>query len=132
MKQKGNRYTIKTVLMSHGERLPALLDNGVPLFDANMYAISEIRGRNLASNTIIQALRAVLILYIFLDEHEIDLMERLKVGLLLAPNEIEALAVYCRMPMSQMVTPAKHVSADKPQSKIIHFEQVRQRLEAIS
>lgn len=128
MKQKSNRYTVKTVLMSHGERLPALLDNGMPLFDANMYAISEIRGRNLASSTMIQALRAVLILYIFLDEHKIDLRERLKEGLLLAPNEIEALAVYCRMPMAQMATSAKHISTDKAQRKIIHFEQARQRL----
>lgn len=122
------KYRIKIVLMCSGERLPVLLNGGIPLYYANLYALTDIRGRNLASNTIMQALRAVLVLYLFLDDHKIDLEERLEEGLLLAPNEIEALAVFCRMTMVQMTKPTIRTPERKTRGKVILFEKARQRM----
>ena len=122
------RYATKVILMSSGERLPVLLDNGMPVFEANLYALSEIRGRNRASSTIIQALHAVSVLYLFLNEHRIEIVKRLDEGILLAPHEIEALAVYCRRAKAQMIKPTKHVPEKKSHSKIFSLEKARLRL----
>ena len=124
-----NKYAVKKILLSNGERLSILLDRrGLPIFEANMFALTDIRGRNLASNTIQQALRAVMVFYIFLDALKIDLQARLNEGNLLALHEIEALATYCRMPLTEMWGGIEKAEPISKKSKIVSFENVRQRL----
>lgn len=122
------RFRIKIVLLSNGERLPVLLDRGLPIFEASMYALGEVRGRNRASNTIQQALRAVMVFYIFLDDYKIDLKTRLNQGYLLTLNELEALTAHCRMPLLEMW---KNIETSTPKptpgAKLISLEKMRQR-----
>lgn len=55
------RFSIKTVTLPGGERLPILQDRllGLPDYDGNAFAVVELRPRHLAANTIEQALRSV-------------------------------------------------------------------------
>ena len=125
-----NKYKVKKILLSTGERLPILLDrHGSPVFEANIFVIGEIRGRSLASNTIQQVLRAVMVLYLFLDDYQINLKSRLDEGYLLTFNEIESLAAYCRMPLSEMGRNVKKMSPSRaPRIKVVPFEKARQLL----
>jgi hypothetical protein len=47
-------WRIRTIVTGTGERLPLLLDraSGVPLFDPTVFAVTEVRARNRAANTI--------------------------------------------------------------------------------
>ena len=118
-----NKYAVKKILLSNGERLSILLDRrGLPIFEANMFALTDIRGRNLASNTIQQALRAVMVFYIFLDALKIDLQARLNEGNLLALHEIEALATYCRMPLTEMWEGIEKAEPISKKTKLFHLK----------
>jgi integrase len=97
----GGRYTVRTIVLESGERLPLLLncDTGSPLFEPTVYSLTELRARNRASATIEQALRAVAVLLTFLDSRGIDLEARLAQGRMLELGEIDDLARQCRLPM---------------------------------
>ncbi|MDQ1830816.1 hypothetical protein RBA09_08700, partial [Massilia sp. CCM 9029] len=98
------RYGIRMLVLSSGERLPALLNvvECEPLDQPTLYVIYELRARNLASNTIDQALRAIMILQLFLDARGIDLDSRLFAGELFEFGELEELIRLCRLPMSDI------------------------------
>jgi integrase len=100
----GCRYAVRTVVLESGERLPLLLncDTGIPLFEATLYSITELRARSRASATIQQALRSVLALYKFLDARRINLDARLAEGRLLQLSEIDDLARECRLPIEAL------------------------------
>ena len=76
-------YVVRTVVFPSGERFLVLLDHGsgTPLFDPTLFAVTALRGRNRATATIEQALRAVSVLHVFLDASGIDLPARLQEGL---------------------------------------------------
>ncbi len=60
-------YRVKTVVRTSGERLPVLLDrDGQPMFASTVFALTEVRGRNLAANTIGIVLRSVMAFHLFL------------------------------------------------------------------
>lgn len=85
--------SIQTVRLSSGETLPVLKRaNGLPIWDASLFVLTELRARNLALNTILQALRAIKVGEQVLDYLGIDLRERLIQGVFLALNEIDALS----------------------------------------
>lgn len=69
MCQQLSPYCVRIVLTADGERLPVLLsrEDGIPIFDPTVWSISELRGRQVASNTILQALRSLVFLYLVLD-----------------------------------------------------------------
>lgn len=91
---------VRNVRFSSGERFAVLTDSmGAPLFDPCVYAVSELRARNLAANTIANALRALKLLYEFLESSAIDLNARIRRGELLTLGELEELARTCRMRM---------------------------------
>lgn len=98
------KYAVKTVVCQNGERLPMLLDtdSGLPLFDATVFTLCEIRSRNLASATIEQVLRALKVLFLFCDLHGISLDERLSQGQLLQLGEVEDLARRCRSSLEDL------------------------------
>lgn len=97
----GSRYAVRTLVLQSGERFPILLnrETGSPLFEPTVYALTELRARNLAAATIEQALRAVLVLYRFTDSRGIDLAARLAEGRLLQLGEVDELARDCRLPL---------------------------------
>jgi integrase len=98
------RYAVRTIMLASGERLPVLVDCAVgePLFEPTVYAVSKLRSENLASNSIAAALRAVMVLYIFLELRHIDLNRRLREGGVLGLGEIDELVRLCRLPMKQL------------------------------
>jgi integrase len=98
------RYAVRTVLLVSGERLPLLVleASGEPLFDAAVYTVSILRAENKASNTIEATLRALSILYMFLELRHIDLEERLRTGWVLSLDELDELVRLCRLPLSKM------------------------------
>ena len=112
-------------MFGSGERLPFLCarDTGVPLFEPTLYALTELRATNKASATIEQALRAVMVLHLALDQLGVDLDQRLEAGRLLDLGELERVARQCRMTLSSMAGEEK-----RPQSgpvRGIGPEQVR-------
>lgn len=86
-------------MLASGERLPVLMDTrlGTPLFSPTIYSLSQLRGRNLAANTIEQGLQHIMILLLFLEQREIDIEERFREGRILDFVEIESLANICKM-----------------------------------
>lgn len=100
-----NPYSVKTLILGSGERFPVLLSSatGQPLFEPTIYSLVELRATNKATNTIEHALRAVMVLLLFLDAKRIDLDERIHGGQVLELSEIDALARLCRLPLDQQV-----------------------------
>lgn len=98
MRKQARPFYIKTVLCADGERLPTLLNgaSGAPDFDATLWVVTSLRSKNFASATIEQALRSLVVLYLILRNHKINLTGRLRAGHLLDPAEIEAIAKAAR------------------------------------
>ena len=94
----GGKYSVVQVQMQSGERMPLLVDasTGLGLFEPTGYAL-VLRNRNRATNTIAQALRAVMLLYQILDANGVDLLQRIKANELLTLGEIEALIEQCKL-----------------------------------
>lgn len=121
-----NPYIVRTLILASGERLPILMDTrvGKPLFAPTIYSLTQLRGRNLAANTIEQSLRSVMVLLLFLEQREIDLEARLRDGLILDMAEIESLANACKLHVSDMVAAPQVVS--KP-ARVTSIERYRIR-----
>lgn len=92
------KYSVVQVQMQSGERMPLLVDagTGLGLFEPTGYALT-IRNNNRATNTIAQAMRAVMLLYQILDANGVDLLQRIKANELLTLGEIEALIEQCKL-----------------------------------
>jgi integrase len=123
----GHRYVVRIVVFQSGERFPVLLDrgSGAPLFDPTLFAVTQIRGRNRATATIEQALRAVMVLHVFLDASGIDLPARLQEGRLLELGELEELARHCRLPVDALEVDTAPMLARA--SKLMSLEKFRMR-----
>lgn len=129
-------YRVKTLMLVSGERLPVLLDRaGQPMFDPTVFALTEVRGKNLASNTIGNVLRAVMAFQLFLDARDIDLDARLADGALLSLGEIEDLARLCRLRLADLAAlsgeRANATAAPAP-TKVTLIEKARMRAQAVS
>jgi integrase len=94
-------YTIRTTTFENGERMPILVhvESGLPVFDACVYATTEVRPRSGSPATIDQALRGVQFLLSFADAREIDLRERFTSGQFLALHELDDLVRMAYKPM---------------------------------
>lgn len=121
-----NPFRIKTIRLQSGERLPLIIDSsGLPLFEPTVFAISVLRGRNLASNSIKQALRAVMVLQSMLNKDGINLDRRFDQGEFLTYGEIDRLVALSKLNMEsiwEMKKPARQ------QRKMISLEQARLKL----
>jgi integrase len=96
-------YRVKTIVLSSGERLPVLLDReGQPLFDATLFALTEVRAKNAAANTVGAVLRALMVFNLCLDARGIDLDARLGAGNVLSLGEVEDLGRLCRRPLADL------------------------------
>jgi hypothetical protein len=119
-----NGYHVKTLLMSTGERLPVLLtEDGTPVFDATLFALTEVRGRSLATHTISAVLRSVMVLLIFLDFRKIDIDARMAGGMLLTSGEVDDLARFCRRKLTEQCSGEK--DATPKVGKVLSLEKVR-------
>ncbi|WP_349655687.1 site-specific integrase [Xanthomonas sp. 10-10] len=96
-------FRVRTVLFASGERFPVLLDeHGCPLFSATIFALTQVRGRNLSTNTISNVLRAIMVFELFLVAQGIDIDSRLEYGELLSVAEVEGLILSSRQPLAAL------------------------------
>lgn len=88
------RYRVKKLRFQSGERFSMLIevDTGIPLWSPTVFVVSELRATNLASATLEQATRALLVVHQVLDHLGINVEQRLKEGRLLNVSELDALA----------------------------------------
>ncbi|MGZ9046827.1 MAG: tyrosine-type recombinase/integrase [Telluria sp.] len=90
---------MKQTKCESGERMVQLVDaeTGMPEFSSTVFTTVHMRGRNLATGTIEQCLRALDVLFMFTAERDICLSARMASGLLLHPHEISDLVDVCRL-----------------------------------
>ena len=113
-------YRVKLLKLATGERFPLLLNGeGEPLFAPTVYALTELRARNQATNTISAVLRAIQVLYLFLDKREIDLSARLSSGQLLSLGEVEDLARSSRLHVEQLVVALSDSVDESDQEEVL-------------
>lgn len=124
-------YRVKTVVLTSGERLPVLLDReGRPMFAPTVFALTEVRGKNLAANTIGIVLRSVMAFHLFLDGRGIDFDGRLANGELLSLGEVEDLARLCRRPLIELT--ALSGSSESTALNVMSLEKVRMGVQKTS
>jgi integrase len=130
MRKQSNPFAVRMVVLESGERLPMLCarETGVPLFEPTVWALSELRARNVASATIQQALRAVLVLNLVLGQLRIDLDARLSEGRLLELGELEEVTRHCRLPLDEINGGVSDQAAGP--AKVVDLEKVRMRTSA--
>lgn len=97
-----NPYKIKLVRFDSGERFPVLChrQDGMPVHSATLWVLTELRATNLSTNTLHQALRSLMVLFIVLDELKIDLSARLRDGQFLTAGDVETIVRACRLPIA--------------------------------
>ncbi len=90
-------------------------DTGLPVHSAMLWSLTELRATSLASATILQALRSVMVFHIVLDQLGVSLPERMEQGQLLTLAEVESLAAKCQRSLEDLCdeTPRKVVALRK-------------------
>ncbi|VVD59030.1 integrase [Pandoraea horticolens] len=118
---------VRVVKLQDGERLPLLVsDNGMPLWEPTVYALSELRGKGASSSTLSNSLYAIRHLLRFLSSADIDLSKRLRTeGRLLALDEVDAFVAECREPF---LSDKLRTSAATKSSNITSIERWRSSL----
>jgi integrase len=133
LSQEGGLYYVRVITFSSGERMPMLIarSSGEPLFKPTLYSTTHLRARGRATETINQALRAIMVLQIILDHLDISLDERMADGQLLDRGEIDEIARSCRLPLSTIVgEPSYPPRATLPLGPLINLERARLRTRA--
>lgn len=129
MRKQHLPFSVKTIRCADGERLPTLVDScGVPDFDATLWVVSGLRGRNFASATIEQALRSIIVLYVVLRTHKINLTERMRAGQLLDPAEIELIVKVAKQKSSVTAIELLHEDEsdyEKAVKRVVSLEKYR-------
>ena len=128
MRKQINPFQVRLVVMESGERLPLLVEQatGEPLYQPALYVLTQLRAKNLASATINQHCRAIMVLCFFLRERQIDLSERMTRGQFLSLAEVDALARSCRQVVEELVD--QHGKSQSTASvRVTSLERVRLR-----
>jgi integrase len=126
--------SIQSFVMESGERYCLLVksDSGVPLFYPNLFITTQVRNASLSFASMESALSSISVLLKFSDEHEIDLVERLRSGVFLKLNEVDALADFCQFNLSSKVAANKVISLAKVRKPRVANETVYRRLSVIA
>ncbi len=96
-------FRVALVRMAHGERLPILIGpDGLPVYHATEWVVTNRRPANLAVNTLIANCHALKLLYTWAAANDIDIEDRMVRGVLLSEAEINNLAVSCRKKIGQL------------------------------
>lgn len=122
-----NPYIVRILMLASGERLPVLMDTrvGAPLFAPTIYSLTQLRGRNLAANTIKGGLQHIMVLLLFLEQRGIDIEARFREGRILDLAEIESLANICKMHVADIDLASSGVNAMP--ARITSIERYRKR-----
>lgn len=109
-------FALETVKFSNGERFAHLIDlvSNLPHFDSTAYNLIYLRGRALATNSIEQALRGIMIFLLFTESKKISVSERLQAGRLFEIGEFDTLIWLCRLPMKDVRTLAQLSNGNPP------------------
>ncbi|HEY9017223.1 site-specific integrase [Thiomicrospira sp.] len=126
--------SIQSFVMENGERYCLLVESGsgVPLFYPNLFITTQVRNASLSFASMESALSSISVLLKFSDEHEIDLVERLRSGVFLKLNEVDALADFCQFNLSSKVAANKVISLAKVRKPRVANETVYRRLSVIA
>ena len=97
-------YSVKVSKFSTGERFAHLIvnDTQLPHFDSTIYHLAMLRGTQLATSTIEQALRAIKIFLLFCDMRGILLFARMQNGFIFQAGELDELLRLCRKPLEHI------------------------------
>lgn len=117
-------YSVKVSKFSTGERFVHLIvnDTQLPHFDSTIYNLAMLRGTQLATSTIEQALRAIKIFLLFCDMRGISLSTRMQNGFLFQAGELDELLRLCRKPM-------EHIDSMAAASKVGAYARSPKRLQ---
>ena len=127
-----NAYKVKLIATKRGERLPVLFKrDGTLHYYATLYSTIKLRTKNRASHTMEISLRAIAILYYFLDNEGIDLERQLSTGEFLSRPTLESLNRVSRLTM-QNITELSTPQKIHQREKVIHFEQFRRKVVPLS
>jgi integrase len=112
-------YSIRTMKFENGERMPVLIKalNGMPVFDASVYATTVVRPKSGSSATIDQALRGVQFLLSYTDMRGIDLRSRFRTGHFLELHELDDLVRMAHKPMAEIGKFERAKSVASPRTK---------------
>ena len=95
------------------------------MFAPTIFAVTEVRGKNRAANTIGIVLRSVMAFHLFLEARGIDLDDRLASGDLFSLGEVEDLARLCRRPIVELAHMSQ--SSRGVVSNVLSLETVRMK-----
>jgi integrase len=125
-----DRYWVKLIVLSDGERFPLLMSSeGQPLYEPTVYVLTELRSRNQATHTIINALRALMVFFLFLALRRICIEDRLCAGQLLSLDEVEDLVRLSRLPVKGLSQIMDEADRDEVAGKtVISLEKYRMKL----
>ena len=123
------KYKIKTIMLESGERFPVIIkETDEPDFYSTAYSVSILRARNLASNTMENTLRSILILNLFIDSRCINLESRFSSGLIFTIDELNSLIILCRQPASVISAKKTPPIKNKNSTRRISFEEFRRKM----
>ena len=121
-------YRVRVLNLASGERFPLLLNgDGQPFFEPTVYSLTELRARNLATNSISNILRAIQAFYLYLDIRQINFFSRLTSGQMLSLGEVEDLTRLCRLPMERLEAMSPESAHDDGCPRLVSLEKVRMR-----
>jgi integrase len=111
---------VRVFRLENGERIALILseENGSPVFLPTLFVTTQLRARNQATTTMLQALQSVRLLLNTLDRLEVDLVQRMAHGEFLALHEIDAILDATRFALSPAeARPHKQAAAGRPRDK---------------
>lgn len=126
--------SIQSFVMESGERYCLLVESdlGVPLFYPNLFITTQVRNASLSFASMESALSSISVLLKYCDGRQIDLVERLRSGVFLKLNEVDALADYCQFNLSSKVAANKVTNLAKARKPRVANETVYRRLSVIA
>lgn len=112
---------VRMIVTPQGERLPLLMrSDGIPDYQSTAFILLEMRARNLSCSGIDKALRAIAILYRFLQWRRVTLQVRIRSGRLFTLQELDALVYFCRARASQQPSGKTDVLCWNPPPASVH------------
>ncbi|WP_295968044.1 tyrosine-type recombinase/integrase [uncultured Xanthomonas sp.] len=126
-------YRVKTVRFESGERLPMLLykESGSPLWHPTLFLVTELRATGLATSTLEQAARAVMIAHQVFSYLGIDIHDRIGRGRLLTLGEVDMLTKLAGLRQDELDAMIEgDESSSEVFSRVVPLEQARKKAKA--
>lgn len=120
-------YRVEKLRLESGERISMLLDSqsGIPVWDATLFVLNEVRATNRAAATIDQVCRAVMVALQVFDHRKIDLNARLADGKVLELNEIDELVRLAGLTQKALDAQVTGERLSAPTRRVVSLEKVR-------